>query len=533
MTIKVGTGGSAGSAGGDTYVYNSTSNCATIGGSSVVVGAKGGSGGGSSGGSSGSGGGTASGVGTTKNAGGAGGSATFGSGGAGGGGTGSMGAQGLIVIRYRPWDEDISSGLVGHWNFDEGSGSTANDSSSTNVDGTLMSCSAECYIYNDYDVNFDSAINVALNSSGGMFIDFRDEDRDEMNLAYNSSLADGNWHHVVAVRETQTTARLYIDGVSVDTDSNGSMGTILTEAGGTSPMIGAFNSGGAGSFFNGRIDDVRLYNRALTAGEIEALYNMAPEPLTCPANYVEVPPLAGYSSTAFCVAKYEMKDVGGVATSQAAGTPWVNITRGAVPGAGTAWKACQDLGAGYDLISNAQWQTIVRNIEGVAANWSGGSVGSGSLNRGHSDDTPANLLAANASDTNACSGTGQTCSDSDWDLQRRTHVLSNGSLIWDLAGNASEMLSDNYGDLGVNPAITTGFKEINTLSATNRGLFGPANSSLTSTNGVGQLYGGSGGIIIRGGQWHSLDEAGIFFAWLADNASDAAGEVGFRCVYTP
>lgn len=60
---------------------------------------------------------------------------------------------------------------------------------------------------------------------------------------------------------------------------------------------------------------------------------------------------------------------------------------------------------GYSLITNAQWQTIARNIEQVSANWSGGSVGAGSLNRGHSDSAPNNALAA-STDDDPCYDTG-------------------------------------------------------------------------------------------------------------------------------
>lgn len=84
VTISVGANGAASSAGGDTYVCSSTSNCTSITGSAVVVGAKGGSAG-STGASAG--GQAASGVGTTKYSGGTGGNSDQ-YGGAGGGGAG-------------------------------------------------------------------------------------------------------------------------------------------------------------------------------------------------------------------------------------------------------------------------------------------------------------------------------------------------------------------------------------------------------------------------------------------------------------
>lgn len=96
VTYAVGAAGARsnpGGAGGDTYFCNSSSNCASIAGSAVVVGAKGGGGGSS--GTGGTGGAAASGVGTVKYSGGNGGSVTSGAiNNAGGGGGGAAGPRG-------------------------------------------------------------------------------------------------------------------------------------------------------------------------------------------------------------------------------------------------------------------------------------------------------------------------------------------------------------------------------------------------------------------------------------------------------
>ena len=88
----------------------------------------------------------------------------------------------------------------------------------------------------------------------------------------------------------------------------------------------------------------------------------------CPANYVRVPYNSTVGTTAdFCLAKYEMADASGVGTGPALSTtstttpianPWVNIARGNGPGDGGAIAMCQAIGSGYDLISNAEWQTV-------------------------------------------------------------------------------------------------------------------------------------------------------------------------------
>jgi hypothetical protein len=94
-----------------------------------------------------------------------------------------------------------------------------------------------------------------------------------------TNFADGNWHHVVAVITTNTTTNagntfiVYVDGVS-------QAGTRTAEssyvyAAPTSPMnfIGARNLTVA-RYFSGAIDEVRIYNRALSASEVQYLYNI-------------------------------------------------------------------------------------------------------------------------------------------------------------------------------------------------------------------------------------------------------------------
>lgn len=251
-------------------------------------------------------------------------------------------------------------------------------------------------------------------------------------------------------------------------------------------------------------------------------------PVSCPENYVLVPALAPYTTQDFCVAKYEMKNVGGTATSQPTKSPWVSITRD------DAVTRCQLLGSGYKLISNNEWQTIARNIETVGWNWNGGVAGTNAMSRGHSDNAPASALVADADDNNACAGTGQTCDGSTWNEQRRTHTLTNGEVIWDFAGNVWEWTRDDYVDLGVSPPISAVWNECSGLSATNKGLFCSANGAWNSTQGIGQVYGGSAGAVLRGGAWGSVGVgAGVFAATLNVGPGDTLTSRGFRCVFAP
>jgi len=64
--------------------------------------------------------------------------------------------------------------------------------------------------------------------------------------------------------------KFYVNGVLVNSRDNG--------AGGTGDTINGFMIGRntliAENYFNGLIDDVRVYNRALSASEVKQLYNM-------------------------------------------------------------------------------------------------------------------------------------------------------------------------------------------------------------------------------------------------------------------
>ena len=89
-----------------------------------------------------------------------------------------------------------------------------------------------------------------------------------------SSLNDGNWHFITGTFNRSGNAYLYIDGVQVTgTTISGANGQNLNS---TDPLyIGAYgNSTGTAPsyFFNGYVDDVAVFNRALTAAEVSNLY---------------------------------------------------------------------------------------------------------------------------------------------------------------------------------------------------------------------------------------------------------------------
>ena len=89
------------------------------------------------------------------------------------------------------------------------------------------------------------------------------------NLTGNTSVNDGRWHHIVVIREGLLNT-VYLDGVSD--------GTLVTT--GTPSSIGFDAIGSRDNTFSstqtvtGSIDEVRIYNRALSASEVKQLYNL-------------------------------------------------------------------------------------------------------------------------------------------------------------------------------------------------------------------------------------------------------------------
>jgi hypothetical protein len=81
-------------------------------------------------------------------------------------------------------------------------------------------------------------------------------------------VADEQWHHVGLVYDYTTMKRhLYVDGTEVAID-DGIVAGVQSTAG---LYIGAGQTLNTASFFSGMIDDVRIYNAALTAEQIAAL----------------------------------------------------------------------------------------------------------------------------------------------------------------------------------------------------------------------------------------------------------------------
>lgn len=242
--------------------------------------------------------------------------------------------------------------------------------------------------------------------------------------------------------------------------------------------------------------------------------------------YIPISSNKDFYDSSFCVMKYEAKLEDTQAVSKPEGKPITNVSYA------DAVALCKNNGSRYDLISNDQWQNIAHLIEKEDRNWSVGKsrVRDGNiLNCGVSIGSPK---AASTDDRNDCAGSN--CG-SKWHYKRRAHYLPSGHVIWDMCGNAGEMMKDkNQDNYNFNDYV---YKMTSTL----RKRFGPdkdysgGSGDLRRTYywGLGYAYlKSSGSLIIRGGQNRA---AGIFSVNLRydQDRTRLGHDIGFRCVEIP
>ena len=134
-----------------------------------------------------------------------------------------------------------------------------------------------------FNVDTSEMIHLELNDGGG-------------NTGYSAStdISDDLWHHIVASADRSGNVTFYLDGSSDGTaDISAKSGSIDS----TSDLfIGADAPGGDSLFFDGNINEVAIWDEALTATEVTALYNSG-TPLDASAdsgNYASSDGLQGY-----------------------------------------------------------------------------------------------------------------------------------------------------------------------------------------------------------------------------------------------
>ena len=214
------------------------------------------------------------------------------------------------------------SNLVGWWTFNDGSGTTAADSSGNGLTATLVNgvswvtgkigdaVSAngvnQFGVVPEINLSGTSAVTVAMwvnqtysTSGGPTLLEFSTDYNSSTtgfglfpddntckgiqaavygNVGYSVACyaqpSSGVWHHIAVVYDkTQAgsnAVNLYIDGVLQTATSRPSTST-NTNSFGNNPLY-FFSQGGSQFFSAAEVDDLRLYNVALSASQIEQIY---------------------------------------------------------------------------------------------------------------------------------------------------------------------------------------------------------------------------------------------------------------------
>lgn len=153
---------------------------------------------------------------------------------------------------------------------------TSGDESEFDFPGNSMSVSLWCRI-DAFSTNQQTLIAKGNNSNGGWRLRRRDTtNRLTFTIASSSvadtgpDVADGEWHHVVAVAEAGVGMRLYVDGDLAASGPPISIpNTNFPLMIGAQPTVNGYNRLGSST-----IDDVAIWERALTEAEISAIWNL-------------------------------------------------------------------------------------------------------------------------------------------------------------------------------------------------------------------------------------------------------------------
>ncbi len=128
--------------------------------------------------------------------------------------------------------------------------------------------------------------------SGKLDVYIRDDSNTVLlnHIQTTANVFDGAWHHVVWA-DNNGAAKVYVDGILDMTDFTYTRSTLTLNV----TAVGAIVRTGVQDWLSGSIDEVRAYNRVLSAAEVAGLYDMGKVKVgTRPGDEVLEEGLAGY-----------------------------------------------------------------------------------------------------------------------------------------------------------------------------------------------------------------------------------------------
>ncbi|PIR49717.1 hypothetical protein COU79_03350 [Candidatus Peregrinibacteria bacterium CG10_big_fil_rev_8_21_14_0_10_54_7] len=124
----------------------------------------------------------------------------------------------------------------------------------------------------------------------------------------------GTWKHFVMSWDGSS-VKFFVDGVQDNTLSTSQ--TYVPEISGVSARIG-WSQGLANQYYNGLVDEVRVYNRALSTGEILQLASVGPPASMVSADLYTIPPME-FPSTGGLLGHWKFDEIAGTVAADSSG----------------------------------------------------------------------------------------------------------------------------------------------------------------------------------------------------------------------
>lgn len=95
-----------------------------------------------------------------------------------------------------------------------------------------------------------------------------------------ANLSTANWYHVAAsYAATDQQAKIFVNGVEQAVTTTGNVPSSIGDDSGRLQIGAEDTTGGAANYYDGIIDDARIYTRALSPAEVQQLYNWSAKPV--------------------------------------------------------------------------------------------------------------------------------------------------------------------------------------------------------------------------------------------------------------
>ncbi|EKD91103.1 MAG: hypothetical protein ACD_30C00045G0003 [uncultured bacterium] len=194
------------------------------------------------------------------------------------------GASGVLGTNTQNQPNALSNGLVGYWKMDESSGNAA-DSSGNSL--TLTNNATATYTAGKFgnagtfvaasSQYFSTATTISGVKTVSFWTNNASTTDEYINLIASTAYITSSSGTVSATGFTSPT--IYVNGV-INGTLTASVWNHVVVTTDTGINANAFEVGrGNGAYNNGKIDDTRVYNRALSASDVSQLYNFAPGPV--------------------------------------------------------------------------------------------------------------------------------------------------------------------------------------------------------------------------------------------------------------